>query len=101
MKVNTTNLANLGTTGALGPQQTGQTGQVAASSNASETNAASATSGDDIHLSELVRSLRSMATDSPERQARIEQIARSYAGGTYRVDAQATASKMIDDAFQA
>jgi len=55
---------------------------------------------DDVHLSELVRSLRSLAADSPERQARIEQIARAYANGTYHVDAEATASKIIDDALQ-
>jgi flagellar biosynthesis anti-sigma factor FlgM len=53
--------------------------------------------GDDVHLSELVRSLRSLAADSPERQARLEQIARAYASGAYRVDALATASKMIDE----
>jgi flagellar biosynthesis anti-sigma factor FlgM len=56
--------------------------------------------GDDVHLSELVRSLRSLAADSPERQARIEQIARAYADGTYQVDAEATASKIIDDSLQ-
>ena len=55
---------------------------------------------DDFHLSELVRSLRSLAASSPERQARIEQIARAYAEGDYRVDAQATASKIIDDALE-
>ena len=55
---------------------------------------------DDVHLSELVRSLRSLAADSPERQERIEQIARAYANGTYRVDAEATASKIIDDSLQ-
>jgi anti-sigma28 factor (negative regulator of flagellin synthesis) len=48
----------------------------------------------------LVKSLRSLAAESPERQARIEQIARSYANGTYQVDSQATASKIVDDAFQ-
>jgi flagellar biosynthesis anti-sigma factor FlgM len=52
---------------------------------------------DDVHLSELVRSLRSLAADSPERQARLEEIARAYAKGTYQVDEQATASKIIDD----
>jgi anti-sigma28 factor (negative regulator of flagellin synthesis) len=62
--------------------------------------AKSAESSDDIHLSELVRSLRSLAGDSPERQARIEHIARSYASGAYRVDAQSTASKVIDDALR-
>ena len=53
---------------------------------------------DDVHLSELVRSLRSLAADSPERQERIEQIARAYANGTYQVDAEATAAKIVDDA---
>jgi flagellar biosynthesis anti-sigma factor FlgM len=60
--------------------------------------AAAAGASDDVHLSELVRSLRSLAADSPERQARLEQIARAYANGSYQVDAQATAAKIIDDA---
>ena len=51
---------------------------------------------DDVHFSELVRSLRSLAADSPERQERLEQIARSYANGTYKVDAEATASGIIE-----
>jgi flagellar biosynthesis anti-sigma factor FlgM len=55
---------------------------------------------DDVHLSELVRSLRSLVPDSPERQERIEQIARAYANGTYQVDAGVTASKIIDDSLQ-
>jgi flagellar biosynthesis anti-sigma factor FlgM len=54
---------------------------------------------DDVHLSELVRSLRSLVPDSPERQERIEQIARAYANGSYKVDADATASKLIDDSL--
>jgi anti-sigma28 factor (negative regulator of flagellin synthesis) len=53
-----------------------------------------------MHLLELVRSLRSLAADSPERQARLEQIARSCANGTYQMDPQATASKIIDDAIE-
>ena len=58
------------------------------------------TASDDVHLSELVRSLRSLVPDSPERQERLEQIARAYASGAYKVDAEATASKIIDDALQ-
>jgi hypothetical protein len=50
-------------------------------------------SGDDVL--ELVRSVRALATDSPERQAHIEEIARSVANGTYQVDAEATASAML------
>ena len=56
--------------------------------------------GDDVHLSELVRSLRSLAANSPERQERLEQIARACANGTYKVDADATAHKLIDDALR-
>jgi len=44
--------------------------------------------------------LRSLAAESPERQARLEQIARSYANGTYQTDTGATASKMINDALE-
>jgi anti-sigma28 factor (negative regulator of flagellin synthesis) len=51
-----------------------------------------------VNLSPLVRSLRSASSDSPERQSKVEQLARSYANGTYRVDAQATAGAIIDDA---
>ena len=103
MKVNNNNLSPLNPADALGTQQTGRAGQAAGSSSSPATGGAAsggAASGDDIHLSELVRSLRSLAADSPERQASIEQIARSYASGTYQVDPQATASKIIDDAVQ-
>ena len=53
---------------------------------------------DDVHLPELVRSLRSLACESPERQAQLEELARRYAAGTYTVNAAATAAKIIDEA---
>ncbi|HSP68067.1 MAG TPA: flagellar biosynthesis anti-sigma factor FlgM [Bryobacteraceae bacterium] len=65
-----------------------------------QTSSAPSGAGDDVHLSELVRSLRSLAADSPERQERIEQIARAYAKGAYQMDAEATAGKLIDDALK-
>lgn len=99
MKVTNNNLASLTPADAPGTQQTARTGQASSSPQTPATGGAA--SGDDIHLSELVRSLRSLAADSPERQARIEQITRAYASGTYQVNAQATASRMIDDAMQA
>jgi anti-sigma28 factor (negative regulator of flagellin synthesis) len=55
---------------------------------------------DNVDLAELVRSLRSLATDSPERQAKLEELARLYASGKYTVDAAATAAKIIDDAIE-
>ena len=56
-------------------------------------------SGEDSHLAELVRTLRSLVADSPERQAKMEGLMRAYASGELRVDAEATASAMIDDAM--
>ena len=51
----------------------------------------------DLHLAELVRSLRSLVADSPERQAKMEALMRGYAAGNLQVDAEATASAIIDD----
>jgi Anti-sigma-28 factor, FlgM len=53
----------------------------------------------DLHLAELVRTLRSLVGDSPERQAKMERLMRAYAKGELQVDAEATASAMIDDAL--
>ena len=99
MKVNDSNLASpasltasLASPATTKSQEVERSGQSAGSQNA-------AVPGDDVHLSELVRSLRALAADSPERQARLEQIARSYANGTYQPDTGATASKMINDAL--
>ena len=97
MKVNDPNLASLAasTTGATRAKDVERAG-----TNSRPGVAGAAGSNDDVHLSELVRSLRTLAADSPEHQARVEQIARSVAKGTYEVDAKATASKIIDDAFE-
>jgi flagellar biosynthesis anti-sigma factor FlgM len=102
MKVNDPNLSSLASTGASGTQQTSRSGQTSRTGDSFTAGGAAGSTapGDDIHLSELVRSLRSLAADSPERQARIEQIARAYANGTYQVDTHATAAGIIDDAFQ-
>jgi len=99
MKIDDPNLASLGSSAASKAQE------AAAPSKANKTPATTTlsdapTSNDGVHLSELVRSLRSMAADSPERQTQIEQLARSYASGAYKVDAKATASKIVDDAIK-
>lgn len=74
--------------------------RTSAGSGAGVAGAGDTASSDGVHLSELVRSLRSLAADSPVHQARMEQIARSAANGTYNVDAQGTALKIVDDALQ-
>lgn len=97
MKVNDSNLNSLTSTGTSGTQETARTGQ---NSRAGSTQTTATSPNDDVHLSELVKSLRSLAAESPERQAKLESLARSYADGSHTVDAGATASKIIDDAFE-
>jgi flagellar biosynthesis anti-sigma factor FlgM len=97
MKIHDPNFAALASTGASKAQEATSLGT---GTRAQNTPGQPPGAGDDVHLSELVRSLRSLAATSPERQARIEQIARAHAAGNYQVDAQATASKIVDDALK-
>jgi flagellar biosynthesis anti-sigma factor FlgM len=79
-------------------QEARQAGRAAAAGAGAAGAAQGSGANDDVHLSELVRSLRALAADSPERQAKIEQLARAAAGGNYQVDPQATADAIINDA---
>jgi len=94
--MNDRNYSSGGSAAASRMQKTLRTGTAGRSGDASTNDA---NMGDEVHLSELVRSLRSLASDSPERQARLEELARVYAAGNYTVDASAIAAKMIDDAM--
>lgn len=96
MTVNDPTLASLGSSGAARSQETGNT-QPAGRPTAKD--GPLSHGSDDVHLSELVRSLRSLASESPERQERIEELARSYTSGSYQVNAEATAAAIISDAL--
>jgi flagellar biosynthesis anti-sigma factor FlgM len=97
MKVNNPNLPAAGLDASS--VQTARTEQAArTTSRGAATPSNGAAAPDDVHLSELVRSLRSLAADSPERQAKLEQLARASANGTYRPDPDATAAAIIEDA---
>ena len=105
MKVNDSISTPLPSTETPGTKEAARTGQSSAvgstaGSTAGSTQTTGTSSTDDVHLSELVKSLRSMAADSPERQAKLESLARSYANGSHHVDAEATASKLIDDSVK-
>jgi flagellar biosynthesis anti-sigma factor FlgM len=98
MKVNDSNLAAQGSASTAPAPQTQRAAPASANSSTSPSSSAPS---DDVHLSELVRNLRSLASESPERQNKIEQLTRSYASGSYQVDAQATAGAIIGDATKA
>jgi anti-sigma28 factor (negative regulator of flagellin synthesis) len=84
--------------GAAGAARARETAPGAGKAGGEPASSASPWSAGDGDLSELVRSLRSLAADSPERQARIEDLMRAYASGAYAVDPQATAQAIIDAA---
>lgn len=93
MKVNDPNVQGLGGAAPAGGAKPVQAGRSPAGGTPK------AGEFDGVHLSSLARALRSLETDSPERQARVESLARAYAAGSYRADAQMTAGSLIDDAL--
>jgi anti-sigma28 factor (negative regulator of flagellin synthesis) len=95
MKINDPNLTSAASAGAARPQGLEPT---VLEKRPGGTPAIGSGAGDNVHLSELVKSLRALATESPERQAHLEQLARTYAQGNYKVDAEATAAGIIKDA---
>jgi flagellar biosynthesis anti-sigma factor FlgM len=98
MKVNDPNLSPLAPGEASRAAGT-QTGRIAGQGSSPAAEPTAAPEGDDVHLSELVRSLRALAAESPARQAYVDQIEKTYASGNYQADAEATASKIVDDAL--
>ena len=99
MKINDPSLSSLGSAGVTNPAQTAGTARTGAGGSGAA-GVSPAPASDDVHLSELVRSLRSLAADSPDRQAKIEALTRAYASGSYQVDSQATASAIIGDSIK-
>ena len=52
---------------------------------------------DQIQLSELSRQMRLLSADSPERQARIEQLSAEVASGRYDVDPGLISASLIEE----
>ena len=97
MKVNDPNLSSVGPGGASRAQETTRTTESGRAKNAYGVGPSALS--DDVHLSELVRSLRALASDSPERQALVEKLERAVAEGKYEIDAKAISQKLIEDAM--
>jgi flagellar biosynthesis anti-sigma factor FlgM len=106
MKVNDPNAlgpqAGIGGTTAAGASKAGAAARTApAAAPGKETAPAAAGDGSDgVQISDLVRNLRTLAAETPEREAHIDNIARAYARGAYQVDAEATARGIVDDALK-
>jgi flagellar biosynthesis anti-sigma factor FlgM len=96
MKVNDPNVQGPGALGSAGVSKPEQTGRAGAGSRPV---APGGDSSDGIELSGLAQTLRSLDVDSPDRQARVDALAKAYAQGNYQVDADATAGGIILDAL--
>ena len=51
-------------------------------------------------LSALLRSIEALADDSPEREALLERLRRQVADGTYEIDIQDLARRIVDDSIE-
>ena len=96
MKVNDPNLQGLGALGSAGVSKPSQTSRTAGSGGPVSP---SGDGRDGVELSGLAQALRSLDVDSPERQAKVDALAKTYAQGNYQVDADTTAGGIIQDAL--
>lgn len=55
---------------------------------------------DQVQLSDLASTVRSLASDSPERSARLDRLASEVQGGRYQVDATALSVSIVSAALQ-
>ncbi|QOY86748.1 flagellar biosynthesis anti-sigma factor FlgM [Paludibaculum fermentans] len=95
MRIDTNNMAGIGASG-LDRTQSADAVEQQAGQAVAKRGAGGAT--DQVNLSVLAERLQSMEPQSPERQARLEQLSAAYQAGTYNPDPMAVSEAMIDDA---
>lgn len=101
MKVNDPNLGpNVGGLNSTGVSKYAQTGRTSSTSGAGSAPVRDGDADDGVQLSGLTQQLQAQSSDSPERTAKVESLAKAYAQGSYNVDAQSTAAGVIDDALR-
>jgi len=100
MKIDQTSVSGLA--GGLAGAGTGRTERgenpVEEKQKAAAASAAGSQATDEIQLSGLSQTLRVLATDSPERNRRIEELSQLVESGRYEVDTQELSRRLIEDA---
>jgi flagellar biosynthesis anti-sigma factor FlgM len=61
---------------------------------------ASGESQDNVELSSLTNHLQMLASDSPEREARLEELSRLVEAGKYEVDSGEVSRRIIEEGLQ-
>ena len=64
-----------------------------------QTSDVSSAGSDHVTISSLAQAVQSLRTDSPERQARIEELSRQVASGSYQVDSASLSKSLIQGAL--
>ena len=95
MRVNDSNLNAVTTTAHT------ERSDAASSQRSQGTKSASGGSADEVRLSSLTSSLAGAAVESPERSARVAQLAAAYQSGRYQVDAQSLSKSIVGDSIRA
>ncbi len=99
MKINDPNLVGSGVT-STGVSKSGQTGRTAPAGKPYTGQVVDPDGdADGVQLSSLVQSLGNLDAESPDRQAQVDALAKAYASGSYRADADKTAAGIINDAL--
>jgi flagellar biosynthesis anti-sigma factor FlgM len=96
MKINDPNLVGSGVT-STGVSKSGRTSVATGKPEAGQIS--SNGDGDGVQLSDLAQRLQSLDADSPEREAKVQALAKAYADGSHSVDPDKTAAGIIDDAL--
>ena len=64
-----------------------------------QTSDSSSASSDQVSISPLAQALQSLRTDSPDRQARVDAIAKQVENGTYEVNSAELSRSIIQGGF--
>ncbi|MEO8662365.1 MAG: flagellar biosynthesis anti-sigma factor FlgM [Bryobacteraceae bacterium] len=94
MKINDTTSAGV-SAGKLGEAQAAAT----ARGGRNQGSTVNGGSGDQVQLSNLASTVRSLATDSPDRAARVTQLEQAVQSGRYQVNSMDLSSSMVNAAL--
>ncbi len=86
--------------GALSASKLNQTPMTGVSSRGGRPGGTSGSGDDQVQLSSLASMMQSLASDSPDRTARIQQLAFQVQSGNYHVDAAQLSSSMVSAALR-
>lgn len=99
MKINDPSLGALGTNGAGGAKGPERSQEITGRAQPNQVRERSKIEKDGVELSALSQGLRATEAESPERQARIDQLRKDVAAGRYQPDAAEVSRKIVEESL--